>query len=120
MRESALYLGRVRHRRGTDWIRAYIFPGGHLPSLGAIQDSLAKRTGLVIDRLDNMADDYATTLNFWRTRFWSQEERVRALGFDDRFIRMWDFYMASCEAAFRDQQLGVLQMSLSRSGRGGR
>jgi cyclopropane-fatty-acyl-phospholipid synthase len=109
-----------RYRRGTDWIRAYIFPGGHLPSLGAIQGSLARRTGLVIDRLDNMADDYATTLKLWRARFWSQEERVRALGFDDRFMRMWDFYMATCEAAFRDRQIGVLQLSLARSGRGGR
>jgi cyclopropane-fatty-acyl-phospholipid synthase len=109
-----------RYRRGTDWIRAYIFPGGHLPSLGAIQGSLARRTGLVIDRLDNMADHYATTLKLWRTRFWSQEEQVRALGFDDRFMRMWDFYMATCEAAFRDQQIGALQLSLARSGRGGR
>jgi cyclopropane-fatty-acyl-phospholipid synthase len=109
-----------RYRRGTDWIRAYIFPGGHLPSLGAIQGSLARRTGLVIDRLDDMADDYATTLKLWRARFWSQEERVRALGFDDRFMRMWDFYMATCEAAFRDRQIGVLQLSLARSGRGGR
>mgnify|MGYP001823565332 CR=1 FL=1 len=107
-----------QYRRGTDWIRAYIFPGGHLPSLGAIQGSLARKTGLVIDRLDNMADHYATTLKFWRTRFWSQEERVRALGFDDRFMRMWDFYLATCEAAFRDQQIGVLQLSLARSGRG--
>lgn len=109
-----------RYRRGTDWIRAYIFPGGHLPSLGAIQGSLAKRTGLVIDRLDNLANDYATTLKQWRERFWSQEERVRALGFDDRFMRMWDFYLATCEAAFRDQQIGVLQLALARSGRGGR
>lgn len=107
-----------RYRRGTDWIRAYIFPGGHLPSLGAIQSSLASRTGLVIDRLDNLADDYAATLKQWRERFWSHEERVRALGFDDRFMRMWDFYMATCEAAFRDRQIGVLQLSLGRSGRG--
>jgi len=107
-----------RYRRGTDWIRSYIFPGGHLPSLGAIQGSLARRTGLVIDRLDDMADDYATTLHLWRARFRAQEERVRALGFDDRFLRMWDFYMATCEAAFRDRQIGVLQLAMSHSGRG--
>ncbi len=107
-----------RYRRGTDWIRTYIFPGGHLPSLGAIQGSLGRRTGLVIDRLEDMADDYATTLREWRLRFRSQEERVRSLGFDDRFLRMWEFYMATCEAAFRDRQIGVLQLSLARSGRG--
>jgi cyclopropane-fatty-acyl-phospholipid synthase len=109
-----------RYRRGTDWIRAYIFPGGHLPSLGAIQDSLGRKTGFVIDRLDNMAHHYATTLKHWRARFQSQEERVRALGFDDRFMRMWDFYLATCEAAFRDRQIGVLQLSLTRSGQRGR
>jgi cyclopropane-fatty-acyl-phospholipid synthase len=108
-----------RYRRGADWIRAYIFPGGHLPSLGAIQNSLARKTGMVIGRLNNIADDYATTLKLWRNRFWSQEERVRALGFDDRFIRMWDFYLATCEAAFRTHQIGVIQLSLARSGRDG-
>jgi cyclopropane-fatty-acyl-phospholipid synthase len=107
-----------RYRRGTDWIRDYIFPGGHLPSLGAIQGSLARSTGLVIDRLDDLAADYATTLHWWRNRFWDQEDRVRALGFDDRFMRMWEFYLATCEAAFRDRQIGVLQLSLARSGRG--
>jgi cyclopropane-fatty-acyl-phospholipid synthase len=107
-----------RYRRGTDWIRDYIFPGGHLPSLGAIQGSLSRRTGLVIDRLDDIARDYATTLHYWRSRFHDEENRVRELGFDDRFIRMWDFYLATCEAAFRDRQIGVLQLGLLRSGRG--
>ena len=107
-----------RYRRGTDWIRDYIFPGGHLPSLGAIQGSLARRTGLVVERLDDIARDYATTLHCWRSRFHDEESRVRDLGFDDRFIRMWDFYLATCEAAFRDRQIGVLQLALSRSGRG--
>ncbi len=107
-----------RYRRGTDWIRDYIFPGGHLPSLGAIQGALAHRTSLVIDRLDDIAGDYATTLHHWRSRFRSEENRVRELGFDDRFVRMWEFYLATCEAAFRDRQIGVLQLSLARSGRG--
>lgn len=103
-----------RYRRGSDWIRAYIFPGGHLPSLGAIQGSLARGTGLVISRLDDMAQDYAATLHQWRERFWAQEDRVRDLGFDDRFLRMWDFYLATCEAAFRHRQIGVLQLSMMR------
>jgi len=107
-----------RYRRGTDWIRGYIFPGGHLPSLGAIQGSLGRRTGLVVERLDDIANDYATTLLCWRSRFKEQEDRVRELGFDDRFIRMWEFYLATCEAAFRERQIGVLQVALSRSGRG--
>ena len=103
-----------RYRRGTDWIRAYIFPGGHLPSLGAIQGSLARRTGLVVSRLDDLADDYATTLREWRRRFWESEDRVRGLGFDDRFMRMWDFYLASCEGAFLERHCGVAQLLLAR------
>lgn len=65
-------------------------------------------------------DDYATTLKQRRARFWSQEAQVRALGFDDLLMRMWDFYMATCEAAFRERQIGVLQLALARSGRGRR
>jgi cyclopropane-fatty-acyl-phospholipid synthase len=105
-----------RYRRGTDWIRTTIFPGGHLPSLGAIQGSLARRTGLVIDRLDNIAADYAATLALWRSRFNAASEQVIGLGFDERFLRMWNFYLATCEAAFRNHQIGVLQLALSRSG----
>jgi len=108
-----------QYRRGTDWIRAYIFPGGHLPSLGAIQGSLTRRTDLVISRLDDLAQHYATTLHQWRSRFWDSESRLQGLGFDDRFMRMWDFYLGTCEAAFRDRQIGVLQLSLVRSGRSG-
>ena len=105
------------YRRGTDWIRAYIFPGGHLPSLGAIQGSLARRTSLAVERLEDMADDYAATLKIWRRRFHDRAIEVRELGFDDRFIKMWDFYLATCEAAFSERQIGVLQLSLQRTGR---
>jgi cyclopropane-fatty-acyl-phospholipid synthase len=104
------------YRLGTDWIRKYIFPGGHLPSLGAIQGSLARRTHFVVDRLDNIGDHYATTLRHWRRRFWIKIDEVRELGFDERFIRMWDFYLATCEAAFLDRKIGDLQFQLSRAG----
>ena len=109
-----------RYRRGTDWIRKYIFPGGHLPSLGAVQASLARRTGFVVDRLENISDHYATTLRQWRRRFWIKIAEVRALGFDERFVRTWDFYLATCEAAFLERQIGNLQLQLSRAGETGR
>jgi cyclopropane-fatty-acyl-phospholipid synthase len=105
-----------RYRRGTDWIRKYIFPGGHLPSLGALQAAMAKRTGFVIDRMENVGDHYATTLRHWRRRFWTKVDAVCALGFDGRFVRLWDFYLASCEAAFRQRQIGNAQLQLSRIG----
>jgi cyclopropane-fatty-acyl-phospholipid synthase len=105
-----------RYRRGTDWIRKYIFPGGHLPSLGALQAAMARRTGFVIDRMENVGDHYATTLRHWRRRFWMKIDAVRALGFDERFVRLWDFYLASCEAAFLQRQIGNAQLQLSRIG----
>jgi len=105
-----------RYRRGSDWIRKYIFPGGHLPSQGAVQASLARRTSFVIDRLENIGEHYATTLRHWRRRFWMKIDAVRELGFDEKFVRMWDFYLATCEAAFSERHIGNLQMRLTRAG----
>jgi cyclopropane-fatty-acyl-phospholipid synthase len=109
-----------RYRRGTDWIRKYIFPGGHLPSLGALQTSMARSSAFVVDRLDNIGDHYATTLRHWRRRFWMKIDAVRDLGFDEEFVRMWDFYLATCEAAFRRRHIGNVQLQLSRAGETGR
>ena len=109
-----------RYRRGSDWIRKYIFPGGHLPSLGAIQESIGRRTAFVVDRLDNIGESYATTLRQWRRRFWMKIDAVRDLGFDDRFVRLWDFYLATCEAAFLQHHIGNIQLQLSRVGETGR
>jgi len=105
-----------RYRRGIDWIRLYIFPGGHLPSLGAIQAALARRSDLVVDRLEDIGGHYATTLAYWRRSFNERLDEVRALGFDERFLRLWDFYLATCEAAFRHRQIFDLQLVLARSG----
>ena len=104
------------YRRSMDWIRKYIFPGGHLPAVGAIQNSLARQTGFFINRLENVGDDYATTLRHWRRRFWMKLDEVRELGFDDAFIRMWDFYLATCEAAFLQRKIGDVQLQLVRAG----
>jgi cyclopropane-fatty-acyl-phospholipid synthase len=103
-----------RYRRGIDWIRLAIFPGGHLPSLGAIQGALARRSDLVIERLEDIGGHYATTLALWRERFAERLDAVRALGFDERFVRTWDFYLATCEAAFRHRQIFDLQLVLGR------
>ena len=104
------------YRQGMDWIRKYIFPGGHLPSVGAVQNSLTRHTGFVINRLENIGEHYATTLRHWRRRFWMKIGEVREMGFDDTFIRMWDFYLATCEAAFLQRKIGDVQMQLLRAG----
>ena len=101
--------------RGANWIQRYIFPGGVLPSLTAIESSLDD-TGLLVTGVRDIRDSYALTLKTWRTSFFEHIEEVRALGFDDRFIRMWEYYLAYCEGGFADRYLGNVQMILTRPG----
>jgi cyclopropane-fatty-acyl-phospholipid synthase len=102
-----------RYVRSTDFIQQYIFPGGLLPSIGAFE-AQAARAGLVIEQRLSFGGDYAQTLARWRERFTSREEDVRTLGFDTRFLRIWEFYMAYCEAAFAAGNTDVVQFTLRR------
>ena len=86
-------------RTGANWIQTYIFPGGLCPSLAVIEQSL-RETRLLVRGATDIGPDYATTLREWRTRFLANLDAVRAQGFDDRFIRMWEYYLALCEAGF--------------------
>ena len=86
-------------RRGANWIQTYIFPGGLCPSLAVIERA-TRDTSLLITGVRDIASSYVLTLREWRTRFLAQGEAVRALGFDDRFIRMWEYYLALSEAGF--------------------
>jgi cyclopropane-fatty-acyl-phospholipid synthase len=104
------------YRRQCDWIQKYIFPGGMLPSIGAMVDVTARDTRLGLVGLEDRPIDYANTLRDWRQRFFARIDEVRALGFDDRFIRMWDYYLASCEGAFRTRNLGLLHLVFGRVG----
>jgi len=104
-----------RYRATPDWIRKYIFPGGELASVGAILESLGRATSLALYDLEEIGAHYARTLHEWRRRFMASLDRVRALGFDDRFIRMWEYYLASCEAAFLERQIGDVQMLLTKT-----
>ena len=99
------------YRRGTDFIRQYIFPGGFLPSVAAIQQSVGRTSQLRMESIEDMSAHYAKTLAEWRTRFFDQLEAVRSLGFDDRFIRMWEYYLCYCEAAFHEQAVRVVQIA---------
>ncbi len=84
---------------GANWIQQYIFPGGLCPSLAVIETS-TRRTNLLIRQVDDIASDYVRTLRAWRLRFMEQLGAVRAMGFDERFIRMWEYYLALSEAGF--------------------
>ncbi|HAA71459.1 MAG TPA: SAM-dependent methyltransferase [Planctomycetaceae bacterium] len=104
------------YRRSVDFIQRYIFPGGFLPSFSAIGQALRDETDLRFVQCDDFGLHYAETLSRWRTKFWQNIERVRALGFDDRFIRMWHYYLCYCEAGFRERQVGVSQILLEKPG----
>ena len=100
--------------RGANWIQRYIVPGGVLPSLAAIHESLAG-TGLLVEDVRDIRDSYALTLKTWRETFFARLDDVRAMGFDDRFIRMWDYYLSISEAGFRTGMTQDLQIALAKS-----
>jgi cyclopropane-fatty-acyl-phospholipid synthase len=102
-----------RYRRGSDFIQQYIFPGGMLPSPSAFR-AQAARAGLEIVSEHAFGADYARTLASWRQRFLARLDAVRSLGFDERFVRIWDFYLGYCEAAFACGNTDVYQFTLVR------
>lgn len=100
-----------RYRKGTDFIQQYIFPGGMLPSPSAFRKA-AERHGLEVNESLAFGLDYGHTLALWRRDFHAKLDIVRAQGFDERFIRTWDFYLAYCEAGFRAGSVDVMQFTL--------
>ena len=106
-----------RYRRGTDFIQQYVFPGGMLASESAFAKQ-SERAGLRLHASEAFGRDYAETLRRWLKAFTDAEPRVRALGFDDRFIRMWRFYLCYCAAGFDSGRTDVLHFELSRSAAG--
>jgi cyclopropane-fatty-acyl-phospholipid synthase len=102
-----------RYVRSTDFIQQYIFPGGLLPSNSAFRAE-ARAAGLEIVGERAFGTDYAETLRRWRTRFLARESEVRGLGFDTRFVRIWEFYLAYCQAAFATGNTDVVQFTLRR------
>lgn len=103
--------------RSVDFVKRYVFPGGQLVSVGAISEALAKcGSDLQFLRLDDITPHYAETLRHWRRRFLARLDGVAALGLGARFERLWDFYLAYCEGAFRERANGVAQITLVRPG----
>jgi cyclopropane-fatty-acyl-phospholipid synthase len=105
-----------RYRRTPDWIERYVFPGCLIPSLEALTRAAAKESRLGIYGVHEIGDHYAETLRRWRARFHERIEDVRRLGYDGRFERTWDFYLAFCEAAFRTRALRDVQLLIGRAG----
>jgi cyclopropane-fatty-acyl-phospholipid synthase len=97
------------------WIQKYIFPGGLLPSVQAIEEVLGRHTTLRLSDVNAFGPHYAHTLRLWRERFDENWPQVRALGFDETFRRMWEFYLAYCEAGFRTGYLDDAILTLDRA-----
>jgi cyclopropane-fatty-acyl-phospholipid synthase len=101
-------------RRSFSWIQKHIFPGGIIPSLQAVDETLAAHTTLRVTRQRELRPHYARTLRLWRERFLDQWPHLHAQGFDEAFRRTWEFYLAYSEAGFRSGYLGVSQLQLTR------
>ncbi len=103
-----------KYIRKADWTQKYIFPGSQLASLSGIVSSLARSTRLGLYHSEDIGLHYARTLQEWRARFHARISAVRKLGFDERFIRMWDFYLASCAGSFLERYVSDVQLVLSK------
>jgi cyclopropane-fatty-acyl-phospholipid synthase len=96
-------------RSGVDFIQKHIFPGSLLLSINRVGELMTRRAGFQLHRLEEFGPDYARTLDAWCRAFESNLDKVRAMGFDDRFIRKWRLYFRYCEAAFARRNIGVVQ-----------
>ena len=104
----------AQYLKGCDFIQRYIFPGSCVPSLGAMTDAVRKNTDLKVIDLEDIAPHYAKTLSLWRERFNARAADILALGYPERFIRLWNYYFAYCEAGFAQRYLSDYQIVLSR------
>jgi len=100
----------------VDFIKRYIFPGCCIPSVGALTEAMVSASDLRLVHLEDIGAHYATTLAAWRHNFHRNLEQVRALGYPDAFVRMWEFYLCYCEAGFAERALGDVHMVMTREG----
>jgi cyclopropane-fatty-acyl-phospholipid synthase len=101
-------------RRSVDFIKRFIFPGSFIPSIEVLVHALARATDLKVSHLEDIGPHYARTLRAWRERFMARQADARALGYPERFVRMWEFYLCYCEGGFEERQLGDVQMLLTK------
>ncbi len=106
-------IGRMDGPGSTNpWMQKYIFPGGYAPALSEVLPAI-ERAGLVVTDIEILRLHYAETLKAWREKFLARREEAVAL-YDERFCRMWEFYLAACEGAFRHSGLMVFQIQLAK------
>lgn len=114
---QAITIEDYRYERALtdiDFIKRHVFPGSFIPSVAAITGALPKVTQLKLVNLEDIGDSYALTLREWRRRFLSRLTEVRALGYPERFVHMWDYYLAYCEGGFMERTIGDVQLLLAK------
>ena len=104
----------AKYLNSVDFIQKYVFPGGCLPSMTAMLESMSRVTDFRFAHAEDFGIHYAQTLREWRQRFHERLDEVRELGFPDRFIRMWNYYLGYCEAAFEERFTGVVQIQFDK------
>ncbi|PQJ45771.1 SAM-dependent methyltransferase [Vibrio campbellii] len=102
------------YSNNVDFIQKYIFPGGFLPSVTSLTQATTKYSDLVTRDLFDIGLDYAKTLNEWHHRFNQAESEVRSFGYDDRFVRMWRYYLSYCEGGFLARTISAVHMTFQR------
>ncbi len=103
-----------KHKRSVDFIKRFIFPGSCIPSVTAICQSIARATDFKLFHMEDITAHYARTLREWRRRFFMEIDKVRALGYSDAFIRMWEYYLCYCEGGFAERYIGDVQMLFTK------
>jgi cyclopropane-fatty-acyl-phospholipid synthase len=103
-----------RYRKSVDFVQRYIFPGGCVPSFDAIARAMETASDLQLVETEDFAAHYARTLQLWRERFFENIDTIRALGFTERLIRAWHYYLCYCEAGFREQRIGLAHLLLEK------
>ena len=103
------------YRKRSDWTQKYIFPGAELASLAGVMSSLSRATNMSLFHVEDLGVHYARTLLEWRKRFRASVQAVRAQSLDDRFIRMWDFYLASSAGSFLERYTSDVQLLLTKN-----
>ena len=101
-------------QRSVDFIQRYIFPGGSLPSHEVILSTVKQHTDMLMVGMQEIGEDYARTLEDWRERFQARIDQVRELGFDDTFIRMWNYYLCYCQGGFEERIIGTSQILFAK------
>jgi cyclopropane-fatty-acyl-phospholipid synthase len=106
----------LRALRSVDFIKKFIFPGGFMPSVQCLVDSVARVTDMKLFHLEDIGPHYARTLRIWREAFMGRLAEVRALGYPDSFVRMWEYYLCYCEGGFEERRLGDVHMLFTKPG----